>query len=179
MSISQDGITQEQFNNAIKRSLVKLYRNNPIIVDSLFENHATDSLQAVDLSGDIVTEDGRLKMETENQFKQQAYNAITEYFREPAPSKSDVQLVYPESLRTEENAGTVELQVHLAVEGSGDNATGVPDAVQVVEGTHPTLDAIAMKGATQRRWNPAYVQVNREWQPVESWVRFSVNFPAP
>ena len=179
MSISSSGITQEQFNNSIKRSLLKLYRNNPEVVDSLFEAHALDSLQAVDLSGDIVTEEGQLKMDTENEFKNKAYKAINEYFREPQPTKSDVQLVYPESLRTEEASGNVELQVHLAVEGEGDNVTGVPDAVEVIEGAHPTLNAIAMKGATQRRWNPAYVQVEREWQPIDAWVRFSVNFPAP
>ena len=179
MSVSQSGLTQEQFNGAIKRSLLKLYRNNPEIVDSLFQAHAVDSMTTADLGGDIVTEEGQLKMETENEFKNKAYKAINEYFREPQPSKSDASLAYPESLRTEEASGTVELQVHLAVEGSGDNVTGVPDAVQIVEGTHPTLNAIAMKGATKRRWNPAYVQINREWQPVDAWVRFSVDFPAP
>lgn len=179
MGVSESGLTQEQFNNAIKRSLVKLYRNNPEAVDSLFNNYAVDSLTSVDLSGDIVTDQGQLKMETENEFKNKAYKAITEYFREPQPTKSDVQLVYPESLRTEEAAGEVELQVHVTPQGEGDNVTGVPNAIQVVKGTNPTLDAIAMKGATKRRWNPAYVQVNREWQPTDAWVRFSVNFPAP
>jgi len=179
MSISQSGITQAQFNNAIKRSLIKLYRNNPEVVDSLFQARAVDSLSAVDLGGDIVTENGQLKMETENEFKNKAYKAINEYFREPQPTKTDVQMVYPGSLRTEEASGNVELQVHLTAEEVNGEMTGVPDAVEVIEGTNPTLNAIAMKGATQRRWNPAYVQMNREWQPIDAWVRFSVNFPAP
>ena len=38
MGTMQSGnITREQFNVAIKQSLLKLYRNNPMIVDSLFE----------------------------------------------------------------------------------------------------------------------------------------------
>jgi len=179
MSISPSGITQEQFNNAIKQSLIKLYRNNPEVVDSLFQARAVDSLTAVDLSGDIVSENGRLKMETENEFKNKAYKAINEYFREPQPTKTDVQMAYPGSLRTEEASGRVELQVHLTPEEVDGEMTGVPNAIEVIESTHPTLDAIAMKGATKRRWNPAYVQVNREWQPIDAWVRFSVNFPAP
>lgn len=179
LSVTQTGLTQEQFNNAIKRSLIKLYRNNPEVVDSLFEARAVDSLRQVDLNGDIVTEEGRLKMETENEYKNKAYKAINKVFREPQPTKSDVQMAYPESLRTEEASGRVELQVHLATQEENGEVTGVPNAIEVIEGTHPTLNAIAMKGATKRRWNPAYVQVDREWQPVDSWVRFSINFPAP
>lgn len=168
-------ISRDQFNAAIKQSLVKLYRNNPMIVDSLFNEYAAPQLEDVDLSGNIVGEKGQLKDKILNKNQKVAYQAITEYFREPQRQNSP-DIVWPDSLRSEKHSGVVKVQAHLAVEGEGDNAVARPDAVQVLSGTNPTLDRIALKATTEATWNPAYVQKDREWTPVESWVRFDIPF---
>lgn len=177
MSMRQGGeITQEQFNVAIKESLLRLYRNNPTIVDSLFEEYAAPQLEGVDLGGGIVNEKGQLKEKILNKNQKKAYEAITEYFREPQRQKSPDNIVWPDSLRSEEHAGIVKLQVHLAVEGEGDNALSRADAVEVLSGPDPTLNKIAMKAATEATWEPAYVLDDDNWTPVDSWVRFDIPF---
>lgn len=165
-------VTQEQFQGAIKRSLVRLYRNNPTVIDSLFEEYASPQLEGVDLSGQVVGENGQLKSKILDKNQKTAYEAITEYYREPQ-RQEDASLQYPDSLRqSEEASGEVELQVHI-------DSTGSVNAVEVLEGVHPTLDAIAMRAATQTVWEPAYVLRDGEWRPQHAWARFSVNYPAP
>jgi len=172
LSLSPGEISQEQFRDAIKRSLVRLYRNNPEVVDSLFEAHAVEGLAEADLSGDAVQEGGQLKPKLLQTHKKQAYESITNHFREPQREEG-ADLVYPDSLRqSEEASGSVELQVHI-------DTSGAVNAVEAIQTAHPTLDAIAMRAATQTTWEPAYVMRNEEWVPEPSWARFSVNFPAP
>lgn len=168
-------VTRDQFNAAIKQSLVPLYRNNPMIVDSLFNEYAASQLEDVDLSGNIVGEKGQLKDKILNKNQKVAYEAITEYFREPQ-RQSSPDIVWPDSLRSEEYSGVVKIQAHLAVEGEGDNAVARPDAVQVLSGTNPTLDRIALKATTEATWNPAYILEDGEWTPVDSWVQFDIPF---
>lgn len=169
-------VSQEQFNTAIKQSLVRLYRNNPMVVDSLFEEYAAPKLENADLSGEIVEESGKLKTKILENNKKAAYDAISEYFREPERTKSPDNIMWPDSLRSSEYTGVVELQVHLGVEGEGDNAVSRPDAVEVLSGTHPTLNKIALRAATQAVWQPAYLLRDGNWTPVDSWVRFSIPF---
>lgn len=170
--ITSSSVSQEQFVAAIKQSLVKLYRNNPTIVDTLFEQHAAPQLEDVDLSGEVLGDAGQLKPELLQPNKKAAYEAITEYFREPQ-RKQGASIVYPDSLRRDEEAsGEVSLQVHI-------DSSGSIDAVQVLRSVHPTLDAIAMKAATQTVWEPAYQLVDGEWQGRPAWARFAINFPAP
>jgi hypothetical protein len=177
MSMTGGGeITRDQFNAAIKESLLRLYRNNPTIVDSLFEQYAAPTLEDVDLGGDIVGKKGQLREKILNKNQKGAYEAITEHFREPQRQQSPDNIIWPDSLRSEEYAGIVELQVHLAPEGEGDNAVARADAVEVLSGPHPTLNAIAMKAATEATWQPAYVLQDGNWTPVESWVRFDIPF---
>lgn len=165
-------ISQEQFQAAIKQSLLRLYRNNPTIVDSLFEEYAAPQLEEVNLSGQVVAKGGELKTKILQKNKKAAYEAITEYFREPQRQKG-AELMYPDSLRRDEEAsGEVQLQVHI-------DTTGAVNAVEVIEGVHPTLDAIAMKAATQTVWEPAYLLVDGEWRARPAWARFSVTYPAP
>jgi hypothetical protein len=168
-------VSREQFNRAIKQSLLPLYRNNPMVVDSLFEEYATPQLEGVELGSDIVGERGQLKSEVLNKNQKTAYEAITEYFREPQREQSP-DITWPDSLRSEEHTGIVSLQVHLAVEGEGDNAVARPDAVQIMSGPNPTLNRIAAKATTQATWEPAYLLANGSWTPTESWVRFDVPF---
>lgn len=176
VQLASDGnITREQFNAAIKRSLVRLYRNNPMIVDSLFEEHAAPQLEDVDLSGDILGEKGQLDSKILNKNQKRAYEAITEYFDEPSRDQ-DPDIIWPDSLRSSEYTGVVSLQVHLSPEGEGREATATANAVEVLSGTHPTLDRIAMRAATQAVWTPAFLLRDGEWVPVESWVRFNIPF---
>lgn len=175
-TLQQGGtVSREQFNAAIKRSLVNLYRNNPMIVDSLFEEHAAPQFEDVELSADIVESGGQLKSKVLNKSQKRAYEAITEHFREPQRQNSP-DILWPDSLRSEEHAGIVTVQAHLAVEGEGDNVVSRPNAVMVVSGTNPTLDKIAMKATTQATWEPAYLRKEGEWTPIDSSVRFDVPF---
>lgn len=160
-------VTPEQFELAIKEELAPLYRNHPEVVDSLFEAHAQSDVEEADLSGD--------PDEAVLQYKNESYKAINEHFREPRTRTElgqDVPVSYPDTLRTDETSGTVEMQVYL-------DADGVPQAVQRLEGVEPTLDAIGMNAATRMRWEPAYVLRDSEWEAIPSWVRFSVTFQPP
>jgi len=172
-TLEQGGLSQDQFRDAIKRSLVRLYRNNPALVDTLFEAHAVSVLEDADLSGDVVQEGGQLKPKLLQTNKKKAYQAITDHFREPQREETPDNIPYPDSLRRDEDAsGEVQLQVHI-------DTSGVVDAVEAIRTVHPTLDAIAMKAATETTWEPAYELRDGDWVPVPSWARFSVPFPAP
>jgi hypothetical protein len=172
-TVAQGDVSQEQFASAIKQTLVPLYRNDPEAIDSLFEKYAVPRLETAELGPDAVQEGGRLNPDMVQKFKNEAYKAIADNYQEPSRLESDGGgLVYPESLRTAETSGTVTLQVHV-------DSTGAPDAVEAIQTVHPTLDAIAMRAAAERRWEPAYVLVDGNWQPRPSWVRFDVNYPAP
>lgn len=172
LALEQGGLSQEQFQLAIKQSLLELYRNNPPVVDSLFEEYAVSKLEGADLSG-AVEEGGALAPKLQQKYQKAAYDAVTEHFREPQQEEGASGIEYPDTLQTEEAAGTVDLQARVDTSGS-------VDAIEVVKGTHPTLDAIAMRAAaTGSAWEPAYLLQDDEWTPVPSWVRFSVPFPAP
>lgn len=171
LALGSGTITQEQFQKAIKRSLEELYRSNPVIVDSLFENYAVPELTDAELGSDAV-EGGELKTKLLEKYRSAAFKAIDNHYEQPKMQKGITDLPYPDSLRTEENSGRVQVQVHV-------NEDGVVDAVEVVEGTHPTLNAIIMKAATETTWNPAYVTEDQEQVPRGGWGRISANFPAP
>ena len=172
VALSSGSVSQEQFQNAVKRSLLELYRSNPAVVDSLFEEHAVPVLQDADLGSDIVEED-KIKQKILDKFGQKALKAVDEHYEQPIIQEGITGLPYPDSLRTEENSGRVEVQVHVT-------ADGTVDAVEVVEGTHPTLNAIIMRAAaTETTWNPAYVTEDGEQTSYSGWGRLSTNFPAP
>jgi len=172
VALGSGSVSQEQFQNAVKRSLLELYRSNPAVVDSLFEEHAVPVLQDADLGSDIVEED-KIKQKILDKFGQKALKAVDEHYEQPIIQEGITGLPYPDSLRTEENSGRVEVQVHVT-------ADGTVDAVEVVEGTHPTLNAIIMRAAaTETTWNPAYVTEDGEQTSYSGWGRLSTNFPAP
>lgn len=165
-------ITQEQFQQAVKRSLTELYRSNPEIVDSLFEEHAVPVLEEADLSSDVL-EGEQLKDKFLEKNKQKALKAIDKHYEQPIIQEGITGLPYPDTLRTEENSGRVEVQVHV-------NENGEVDAVEVIEGTHPTLNAIIMRAAaTETSWNSAYVTEDGSQVAYPGWGRLSTNFPAP
>jgi len=170
-ALSGGSITQEQFQKAVKRSLVELYRSNPTIVDSLFETYAVPELENVELGSDAV-QGGKLKQKLLDKHKSAAFKAIDEHYEQPAIQEGITGLPYPDSLRTEENSGDVEIQLHVT-------ESGQVDAVEVIDGTHPILDAIVMKAATQTKWNPAYVTEDGQQTAHPGWGRLSTTFPAP
>jgi len=174
LSLTQGGLSQEQFTNAVKRSLIKLYRSNPSVVDSLFDEHAAPDLQNVELGSDAVQEGGKLNPKLLQPNKKKSYQAITDYYKQPKLQKGIENIAYPESLRTQEASGQVQLQVYA-------DTSGAVQAVEVVDGTHPTLNRIAMAAATRTTWEPGYTRQGpgEEWQPVPGWGRVPVNFPAP
>lgn len=171
VALSGGQITTSQFQDAIKRTLEELYRSNPAVVDSLFEQHAMPELQEAELGQDAV-QNGRLDASLRQTYKQRALQAIGEHYEQPTMQEGITDLPYPDSLRTDEHSGTVEVQVHVSKNGQ-------INAVEVVDGTHPALDAIVMRAATQTTWQPAFVTVDGEQVAYSGWGRLSTTFPAP
>ncbi len=164
---SATGITDEQAARQAKSNVLPLYRHEPQVVDSIFAQYVAPELEkAVAAGGDA--------REAVDQFKNTSYDLLRDHFNEPRERLAlgeDVDVTYPDSLR-QTASGEVQMQVRL-------NAEGEPVAVELLEGVHPTLDRIAMRTATQMRWDPAQVAQGSEWQPIPSWVRFAVHFRRP
>lgn len=166
--LHQAGALQTRVNNAVKQSLIKLYRNQPEVVDSLFERYVVPEIQKRPVDGDVKT--------YVEQIKRRAYELIRSHFREPILATQlgkDVPLPpLPDSLEEQQVAGTVRLQLYLDQEGK-------PVAIERLAGVHPVLDAIATRAATQMEWSPAYYLRSGNWRPGPSWVRYNVIFRAP
>lgn len=167
-ALTSGSLSQEQFKNAIKKSLEKLYRTNPTLVDTLFEQYATPKLADADLSGSVV-KDGQLEPKLLNEYKNKAFKAIKDNYKQPTLKESVEGITYPDSLRRADVTGTVRLQMHI-------DTSGTVDAIEVVESVHPTLDAIAMAAATKTKWEPGYEKVDREWKARTGWGRSPVPF---
>ena len=158
------GIAAQQLARGVKEGLLELYRNDPEVVDSLFEQYARPKFEGITIQNDRAAQVEELKRES--------YEAITRHFREPRTRLTlgeDVAVVYPDSLREEGVSGRVRMQVRL-------NEEGEPEAVELVERVHPTLDRIALSAATKMRWQPAYVLRGSDWEAIPSWARFNINF---
>lgn len=165
---SLQGANPDQFAQAVKQELIALYRNNPEVVDSLFEQYARPNLEDADLS---VTEQEALQ-KTLTQYKNESYKDISQHFTEPQREAQELNLTYPDSLRTDETSGEVEMQLYL-------DAEGTPQSVQLIQGVHPVLNDIAMNAAARTSWQPAYLTRDGEQQPIPSWVRFGFTFRPP
>jgi hypothetical protein len=170
-ALSPSGVNQEQFQKAIKRSLEKLYRSNPTIIDSLFEEHAVSELEGADLSNAV--EEGQLKPKLLTQYKKSAFEAIKAHYRQPQLQENASIKSIPDSLRTEENSGRFELQVHV-------DTTGNVDAVKVVNGAHPTFNALLMNAATRTTWQAGCLQENDQCtKKIPGWGRIPLSIPPP
>lgn len=160
-------VGRDQLRRAVKVSLIRLYRNEPLVVDSLFERFVTPRIEEASLVGDF--------KEIRDHFKQEGYTRISSNFQPPRTVLQlgkDVPVVYPDSLRARQVAGTVRMQVSLDREG-------VPVTIELLEGVHPVLDALALQATTQMRWRPAYLLRKGNWKPIPAWVRFNINFMSP
>lgn len=156
-------VARERLAYQTKRSLIELYRNDPAVVDSLFERYVAPKIAEADVSGDLG--------EAVQTWKERGYDAIRNHFREPRTRLrlgEDVQIAIPDSLR-EAASGAVGMQVYV-------DAEGTPQAIELLEGVHPVLDAIALRAATEMRWQPAYVRGTGNWREVPSWVRYRIVF---
>ncbi len=162
MSAPRDA--RSQFAKAVKRSLIRMYRNEPEVVDSLFEKFLVPKIEEVKFSNDPVKD-----VET---FKKTSYKLLSRHFREPRTRLdlgTDVIVVYPDSLRAKGIEGSVKLQVYLDDEGN-------PLTVELVDSVHPVLDQLALVATTEMRWLPAYVEHKRDWKAIPSWTRFRITF---
>ena len=164
-TVGSEKEVRAQFKKAVKQSLIRVYRNEPAIVDSLFETYLTPRIEKVtftsDPGGDV------------EKFKQESYKFLRLYhFRAPITKLklgTDVPVIYPDSLRMQDISGEVKLQVHLDTDGA-------PQSVELLEGVHPLLDLSAMEATTRMRWLPAYVEHDGDWKAIPSWARFRIKF---
>ena len=155
---------RKQFSKAVKRSLIRMYRNEPAIVDSLFEKFLAPKIGDVEFTNDPVKD--------VEKFKKSSYKLLSRHFKEPRTRLelgTDVIVAYPDSIRAQGVEGYVKLQVYLDDEGN-------PLTVELLEGIHPVLDQLALVATTEMRWLPAYVEKKRDWDPIPSWTRFRITF---
>jgi len=157
-------MAQAKFNQYVKESLIQLFRNEPEIVDSLFERYVVPRIQMDDLSGDVqplITEQQR-----------RGYQVLSRHFRYPRTLTrlgEDIPIAVPDSLRDQDLSGAVFIQITL-------NKEGVPITLTKLNGIHPVLDRIAMRAMTQMRWQPAFVLRGGTSKPTRSWTRMKVRF---
>lgn len=144
---------------SVRQSLIRLYRNHPEVVDSIFTLRVAPQIEN-GLDGD------------QEELKRTAYQSLTRHFQEPRTTSrlgEDVQIVYPDSLRLSGVSGRVRTQVYL-------NEEGEPVAVMLLDSVHPVLDEIAMQATTEMKWRPAYLLRRGQWDAVPAWARFNINF---
>ena len=168
--------TEQQLIRAVKQSLVRLFRNEPEVVDSLFERFVVPKIPTVRRTGDLGAD--------VEQFKQLGYRTISRHFREPRTirrlvsfktkemGESDILVPYPDSLQARGIGGKVGLQVYI-------NEKGEPLALEVLDPVHPVLDDLALQATIEMRWQPAYLLQVSKARPRPAWARFNVNFATP
>lgn len=161
---AQQEVMEIRLQRALKRQLIRIYRNQPEIVDSLFLAYVAPDLSVAKYERDTEAELQRLK--------KQGYSTIRSHFREPTTVKnlgSDIPISYPDSLQEAGISGSVHIQAYVDGEGK-------PLVLELIEPVHPVLDAIALQAMTQMQWNPAYLNRSFGWKAIPSWARFRVTF---
>src|SRR5690606_28994268 len=102
-SIAMRGdIGRAQLERAVKNSLIRLYRNQPAVVDSLFELFVAPRIEDASLVGDFSA--------LREHFKREGYRLIGNNFQEPRTALQlgkDVRVDYPDSLRAQQVSGAV------------------------------------------------------------------------
>ena len=133
-----------------KEQLLYLYRTSPEIVDSLFDVHARPIL-----SQNFPREGFKERVDAALEDVKKAIlgdGRSTSVYRQALalPGSSPSPAVYPDSLKAAGVTGTVAVQTYVDAEKR-------PVAVQVVEGVHPTLDALVMRQAATSEYTSAWV----------------------
>ncbi len=156
---------QKQVERAVKQQLIRLYRNQPEVVDSLVERHVVPMLDEVDYDANLQTEVERIK--------RKSYQFIhRNYFQAPQQKLQvgrDIEVPYPDELRKRQVAGAVQLQVYV-------NEEGEPLAIELIGSVDPDLDGIAMRTMTKMRWRPAYMMGRGNWDAIPAWTRVKIRF---
>lgn len=166
MGVDQTDIDRARvsFARSVKQALIRLYRNQPEVVDSLFHVHVVPDMAEAQFSSNVMSDVDR--------FKEDGYRAIGRSFQEPRTRLAlgeDITVVYPDSLREAGIGGRVSMQVYL-------NEEGEPLAIELLEGVHPVLDDLAMTATSEMRWRPAYLLQQGDWSAIPSWARFNINY---
>ncbi len=148
----------------VKKNLLPLFRNEPQVVDSLFDRYVFPRMESARIQGDVTPEIEKYKAE--------GYRIIARHFRSPRPLTkmgTDIPVAIPDSLQKAEFNGSAFIQVAI-------DTLGQPVAMELLYGVHPVLDRIAMRATTEMRWQPAYLLGTHRSEAIPSWARFKVRF---
>jgi len=163
--MAQDQVLAHQLlAHAVKQSLIRIIRNEPEVVDSLFETYVVPKILRAKINGD--------PRDLLKKYKRVGYKVIRRHFIEPRTIRrlgTDIQIPYPDSLRRRKVGGSVRMQVYI-------DDSGEPIAIEKLKAVHPVLDDIAMRATTEMRWQPAYLLDVGKSNPIPSWARFNVSF---
>ena len=163
--VRQRANQRQMFERAVKQQLIRLYRNQPEVVDSLVERHVVPMLAEVDLDANMKTEVERLK--------RKSYQFLhRNYFQAPQQELQvgrDIEVPYPDDLRKRQVAGVVQVQIYVSEEGE-------PLAIELIGSVDPDLDGIAMRTMTKMRWRPAYLMGKSNWSTIPAWTRVKIRF---
>jgi hypothetical protein len=154
---------------SLKRDMLVLYRNNPRLVDSVFDSRVPDLIAARDLSGRL--------QPVVDELESPVRRSLLQGFYPPSPLKKlgqDIPVPFPDSIRAQMEGERVRTQVALG-------ADGFAQAVQILEPAHPTLERIAVGVIAQQKWNAGYVTLTNTNERVRapSWVRYNILFGRP
>lgn len=156
------GPTNEQVTLAAKQGLEKLYRKAPETVDSLFVEYVAPKAKSMSDVANV--------KDSMDAFVKRSHDRLTKHFYPPAKKLQlgqDIPVPYPDSLRDE--GGSVWMQVRVDAEGK-------PQAIKMMEGSHPVLNDVVRRAVTKMRWEPARVrQGNYGWRDIPSWTWVNVS----
>ncbi|MBO6574033.1 MAG: hypothetical protein JJ896_01340 [Rhodothermales bacterium] len=159
-------VSQDRLVRYVKQSLLPLFRNQPDVVDSLFDAYVTPKILREGTSGDPGADVAR--------FKRDGFRIIYRHYHEPRTILKlgeDIPISIPDSLKVTAGGRAVSFQVYV-------NEEGVPAAIEQLSGVHPVLDRIALLSTIEMRWQPAYLLRGRKSEAIPSWVRFRIRFPS-
>ncbi len=159
----QRSVRIEQYRYALKNELIQLFRNHPVIVDSLFEAYVMPVIRDYNMTGDVDADLAKLKLT--------GFRTIRRHYHEPRVLQNeDLQIPHPDSLAHQGIGGKVTVQVYIDEAG---NVT----TLHLVKSVHPVLDDITMRLATASSWEPAYILRGGKSDAIPSWARYNLNFP--
>lgn len=158
-------VGEDRMIRYVKQSLLPLFRNQPEVVDSLFDSLVSPKIKKAGTSQDAAGDVAR--------FKREGYRAIYRHFHEPRTVLKlgqDISVEIPDSLKMTAAGRAVSFQVYVSEEGT-------PLAIELLGGVQPTLDLIGLHTTMAMRWQPAYLLKGRKSIPIRAWVRFRIRFP--
>ena len=162
----QNTVGEDRMIRYVKQSLLPLFRNQPEVVDSLFDSLVSPKIKKAGTSQDAAGDVAR--------FKREGYRTIYRHFHEPRTILKlgeDISVTIPDSLKMTAAGRAVSFQVYISEEGT-------PIAIELLSGVQPTLDLIGLHTTMAMRWQPAYLLRGRKSIPIRAWVRFRIRFPS-